>query len=359
MEKIKSIILFLLIFIIFNDTFVAGQIGLFSMRIIYALFLVFFSTDIINSIKNLRGIVNISIFSFLIFLILSSLIYLISVKNYPYENFYNMLIITSIFLVFSKYKNDYILKFVIFSVFFSSIYSIVRPDTISEWTFRKTGGTGDPNEFACHLIIGFILTWNHINNRILKLVLLTLFSFTIILSGSITGGLCFFLMVIYKIFSIFRKQINLKSIILTSFGVMISYFIVLRLDVLVLYLNRAFTNTNNLISRQKAWINGIALFRENWYTFLIGGGPNFFDQRNSLLVSSKMDTAIAAHSMYIEILADTGIIGFILIICPIMYILFKNLFNPKHDIFFVILFMSLSLSMTYEKYFWLIFAFIL
>ena len=44
---------------------------------------------------------------------------------------------------------------------------------------------------------------------------------------------------------------------------MISYFIVLRLDVLVLYLNRAFTNTNNLISRQKAWINGIALFREN------------------------------------------------------------------------------------------------
>ena len=25
-----------------------------------------------------------------------------------------------------------------------------------------------------------------------------------------------------------------------------------------------------------------ALFRENWYTFLIGGGPNFFDQRNSL-----------------------------------------------------------------------------
>ena len=200
MEKIKSIILFLLIFIIFNDTFVAGQIGLFSMRIIYALFLVFFSTDIINSIKNLRGIVNISIFSFLIFLILSSLIYLISVKNYPYENFYNMLIITSIFLVFSKYKNDYILKSVIFSVFFSSIYSIVRPDTISEWTFRKTGGTGDPNEFACHLIIGFILTWNHINNRILKLVLLTLFSFTIILSGSITGGLCFFLMVIYKIF---------------------------------------------------------------------------------------------------------------------------------------------------------------
>ncbi|MAZ68243.1 MAG: hypothetical protein CMG49_02510, partial [Candidatus Marinimicrobia bacterium] len=256
-------------------------------------------------------------------------------------------------------KNDYILKSVIFSVFFSSIYSIVRPDTISEWTFRKTGGTGDPNEFACHLIIGFILTWNHINNRILKLVLLTLFSFTIILSGSITGGLCFFLMVIYKIFSIFRKQINLKSIILTSFGIMISYFIVLRLDVLALYLNRAFTNTNNLISRQKAWINGIALFRENWYTFLIGGGPNFFDQRNSLLVSSKMDTAIAAHSMYIEILADTGIIGFILIICPIIYILFKNLFNPKYDIFFVMLFMSLSLSMTYEKYFWLIFAFIL
>ena len=56
---------------------------------------------------------------------------------------------------------------------------------------------------------------------------------------------------------------------------MISYFFVLRLDVLALYLNRAFTNVNNLVSRQKAWINGIALFRENWYTFLIGGGPNF------------------------------------------------------------------------------------
>ena len=164
----------------------------FLMRIIYALFLVFFSTDIINGIKNLRGIINISIFSFLIFLILSSLIYLISVKNYPYENFYNMLIITSIFLVFYKNENDYILKFVIFSVLFSSLYSIVRPDTISEWTFRKTGGTGDPNEFACHLILGFILTWNHINNRSLKVVLFTLFSFTSILSVSITGGLCFF-----------------------------------------------------------------------------------------------------------------------------------------------------------------------
>ena len=67
---------------------------------------------------------------------------------------------------------------------------------------------------------------------------------------------------------------------------------------------------------------------------LIGGGPNFFDQRNSLLVI-KADTVIVAHSMYIEILVDTGIIGFILIICPIIYIISRNLFNPKYDIFFI------------------------
>ena len=359
MEKIKSIILFLLIFIIFNDTFIAGQIGLFSMRIIYALFLIFFLNDMINGLKNLSGLVNISIFSFLILLIITSIIYTVSVANYPYENLYNMIIITAIFLVFYQYDNYNIRKSILLAVIFSSIYSLVRPDTISEWTFRKTGGTGDPNEFACHVILASVITWNYINNHFLKYILTAFFIFIIILSGSITGGLCYFFIICYKIISHIKAKISFKSLSLIIIGMISLYSFIIRIDLFNLYILRALNNSNNFISRQNAWINGISLFRENWYTFLIGGGPNFFDQRNSLLVSSKMDTAIAAHSMYIEILADTGIIGFILLICPIIYIISRNLFNPKYDIFFIMLFMSLSLSMTYEKYFWLIFALVL
>ena len=76
-------------------------------------------------------------------------------------------------------------------------------------------------------------------------------------------------------------------------------------------------------------------------------------------MSSNEDTAIAAHSMYIEILADTGIVGIILILFPILFLFFKNLFNQKYDMLFAMLFMSLAISMTYEKYFWLILSLIL
>ena len=359
MEKVKSLILFLLIFIIFNDTFVASQIGLALMRLIYALFIIFFSNDILNGIKNLNNFIKISIFSFLILLIITSLIYVISVENYPYENLFNMVIITSIFLAFINNDHAKIRKFIIFSVIFSSIYAIIRPDTISEWTFRKTGGTGDPNEFACHLILGSVLAWNYFKNKILKLVLLFVFSFSIILSGSITGGLCFFFIICYKIISHFRSKISLKSLSLSILALIGFYFLIIRIDLFDMYISRALNNSNNFISRQNAWINGISLFKEDLFTFFLGGGPNFFDQRNSLLVTTKFDTAIAAHSMYIEVLADTGIIGIILMIFPIFHIIIKNLFNPKYDIFFVMLFMSLSLSMTYEKYFWLVIALIL
>jgi hypothetical protein len=359
MEKIKSFILFLLIFIIFNDTFIANLIGLVPMRFIYAIFLILFSVDALNGLKKLKGLVNISIFSFLILLIISSLIYFLSVGNYPYENIYNMIIITSIMLSLYHRDDDEIRKYILYTVIFSAIYAVIRPDTISEWTFRKTGGTGDPNEFACHLILGSIITWNYIKNKILKSGILLFFIFTLILSGSITGGLCYVLLLIYKLISHLKKTNNVKSLVVILIGLLSLYAFIIRLDLLGLYINRALNNTNNFISRQNAWINGISLFREDWYTFLIGGGPNFFDQRNSLMVSSNDDTALAAHSMYIEILADTGLIGIILLLLPIIYIAFKNIFNPKYDIFFAMLFMSLSLSMSYEKYFWLVIALIL
>ena len=359
MDKIKSIILFLLIIIIFNDTFISSVFGLTLMRGVYGLFLIIFSLDIINNFRNLKGLVKISILSFILLLIISSFIHFISIPIYPYENIYNMIIIGGILLAINKNNDIEIKRYILFAIILSCIYAILRQDTLTEWTFRKTGGTGDPNEFACHIILASIITWNHIKNKFLKLSLIFLFIFSLIVSGSVTGGLCYILMIIYKVISSFKDRFNLKSLSI-FFGLnIICYSALIRLDILNLYLNRALNNTSNFISRQNAWINGFELFRENWYTFFIGGGPNYFDQRNSLLVSSNDDTALAAHSMYIEIMADTGIIGIVLILFPISFLVFKNIFNPKFDMFFAMLFMSLALSMTYEKYFWLILALIL
>ena len=359
MEKLKSLILFLLVFIIFNDTLVAEYFGLFFIRIIYALFLLFFSIDIINNLRSLRGLTKICIFSFVVLLITSSFIHFFSISDYPYENIYNMIIIAGIVLAINNDKENQIVKYILISVLFSTIYAVLRPDTISEWTFRKTGGTGDPNEFACHLILASIIAWNYIENKVIKSFILLFFIFATILSGSVTGGLIYILIIFYKIISNLKNKFSLKSLII-SFSVIISaYLFIIRIDLLGLYINRALNNSMNFISRQNAWTNGLYLFRENWYTFLIGGGPNYFDQRNSLIVSSNEDIALAAHNMYIEILADTGLIGMILFLCPVGYLIFKNIFNRKYDMFFAMLFMSLALSMSYEKYFWLVIALIL
>ena len=359
MDKIKSIVLFLLIIIIFNDTLVSSILSLTLMRSIYALFLIIFSLDIINNFRSLKGLVKISILSFILLLVISSFVHFISIPSYPYENIYNMIIIGGILLAISQNNNNEIKRYMLFSIVLSCIYAILREDTLTEWTFRKTGGTGDPNEFACHIILGSIIAWNYIKNKILKLFLIFLFIFSLIISGSVTGGLCYVLMVIYKVVSVFKNKFNVKSLSV-FFGLnIVIYTVLIRLDILNLYLDRALNNTSNFISRQNAWYNGLQLFRENWYTFFIGGGPNYFDQRNSLLVSSNDDTAIAAHSMYIEIMADTGIIGILLFLFPVSFLVFKNIFNPKYDMFFAMLFMSLALSMTYEKYFWLILALIL
>ena len=58
MDKIKSIVLFLLIIIIFNDTLVSSILSLTLMRSIYALFLIIFSLDIINNFRSLKGLVK-------------------------------------------------------------------------------------------------------------------------------------------------------------------------------------------------------------------------------------------------------------------------------------------------------------
>ena len=140
MDKIKSIVLFFLTIIIFNDTLISSTFSLTLMRSIYALFLIIFSLDIINNFRSLKGLVKISILSFILLLIISSFVHFISIPLYPYENIYNMIIIGAILLAISQNNNNEIKRYMLFSIVLSCIYAISREDTLTEWTFRKTGG---------------------------------------------------------------------------------------------------------------------------------------------------------------------------------------------------------------------------
>lgn len=362
---LSSLFCFIYIFSLFNDNFVVDYFNPTILKSIFVGFVIFNLNKIISNIKYFSNIHKIFYF-FLLSLFIVTLINSVE-QNYSYDfllnNFMLLLSILIIFTFFSQREIKSTLIFIWISISISVIICYFNKP-ISEWTFRTTGGTGDPNEFATHLLIYLFLSiylYRTYNKKFYLFIGLPFFLYGILMASSKSSFLVFGFLVILFLLLKLKNTLNFKTIILLSiliFG--LTYIDFGKFDLLLNAMNR-FESNNTANHRLDSWIAGLNLIHNH---FLTGIGMNEYANNIMKYSTIYLDPGSRApHNVYLAMIAENGIFIFILFIFFIFSIFRKNffyLFNSQY-IFIQFMFLSLflmafTLGIQYDKYTWLIIA---
>lgn len=266
-----------------------------------------------------------------------------------------------------KHPRVYMWAFVV-SALFSSYLCVTTTATISEFTLRKTGGTGDPNEFSVTVIIPLFFLLGHyfkisgFPKKVLTLLAVFFFVIGLITAGSksamltfLAGFFCFIVYALYAMKGMIRKGLVLFSIMIlcgASAYIITTYYA----ETYTFVLNR-FQEHGTADLRMASWKNGWELFMQ--YPFLGAGIGNYANM--TMQFSHLAEGANAAHNMYVQSLAETGIFGFLCYLwClfAVLYRQYKTRYLPAEIIlaYIPLLVMGGTLSLFYEKYAWVMIA---
>ncbi|MFQ6793943.1 MAG: O-antigen ligase family protein [Thomasclavelia sp.] len=170
---------------------------------------------------------------------------------------------------------------------------------------------------AVILAVGILIQYIDIiyikKNIIKKIICIIALYFSIILTGKRSFILIvpFLMLVLYFIYNYNSNRISLSTIVISM---IILFFLFWKLDdILSTVINILGKNTTNgieLSSRERFWELGLNMFKSNP---IIGQGINsydiFFNQSGIRNIQYEF---AGAHNSYIQLLAETGIIGFLL-----------------------------------------------
>jgi O-antigen ligase len=127
-------------------------------------------------------------------------------------------------------------------------------------------------------------------------------------------------------------------------------------DLFFLFVDR-FDSSYTAELRLDNWIKGFELFKDNW---LFGLGVDNYNPTMENTFIEIDEGSTAAHNMFLKALYELGIFGFIPFILIFKKILYMMFSKQRHYIILLIcsplLIMGLSLSLTFEKYLWLVIA---
>ena len=368
-KYIKDFLLFLLIFSFFNDNFIVEVAGANSLKIIFSLFFIVHLPEIIK--MTFKPNPHIVIKSFFIFIALMSVVMLTTLildnQVVLIDGIINFLSIFVVFIYFSYYGNlEKILYFLWVAIVASAIISLFN-DPLSEYTFRTSGGTADPNRFAMHLLIASAATvYLYIKNRSLLFLIptLMLFSYAILYAGSKTSVLVMLTIGLYiivaKFGSVLKKIFSFKGII----ALLILIVIASQLDFTE---NRAVTGMQERAKQQTAeyrfasWRAGVGIIRDH---FLVGVGQDNYEKYTRKYAKVYMDDgSLSPHNILVKLLAETGIFVFLAFI-SFLFLLFKSkYFEIRNSDYFwisiipvIAVMTGLTLNFIYQQHFWFTFA---
>lgn len=368
LSYLSDFFILLFVFSILNDNFTVDHFGEISLKILFLLFFVFYFPSMLHNLKTMTSSQDKLFFAF--FLTNLFVFLLINIIN-PINDFMlpSMLLLASFAIVvyFSRSSLQKTLYFIWISMMLSVIICYYN-QPLSEWSFRKSGGTGDPNEFATQLLaflFAAFYLYTHNKSKIFLTLSIIFFTYGIFRAGSMSS---FLVLGVVIIFSLTRMTI-------TNPKLLINYKVFLGLCVLIglsTQLNISkFEAINNMLNRTKdtqtakfrmhSWLAGLHMIEDN---IIIGVGVNQFANNThkyeeSFLARSRPE----AHNVYIKLLAESGIIVFTLFVFFILSLIsshFKKLFYSSDwlllSILISTLLMGMTLSLTYDKYFWLFIA---
>ncbi len=363
---LRNVALFLLIFGVINDDFVVDRVaGENALKAIFGFFMLMYAKDILLAFTKPKNLTM--KFFYLFFFALSVIAFVDVILGYLtlIKAIFVLLPIIVVFL-FTSYTESFekLLYFIWASVVFSAILAVFS-DPLTPWTFRKTGGTGDPNEFAAHLLAAMAITvYLYLKNRNIFFLLGTmpLFFYTLLYAGSkssfLTLGILTVWIILTKFFDFFKKLFSFKTLVLLLIaGVGLSIWNPSQITAVKGLQERA-KSAGTAKTRFVSWNAGVRMAQDN---ILTGVGMEQYEKHVKEYATDFIAKgSYAPHNFLIKVLGEGGFFPFItLILFLVVLFTYKYKEIAKTDYFWIyisalsVVFMGLTLSMSYEKYFWL------
>lgn len=368
----RGLVVFLFIFSIFNDNLLVDYFG---ENVLKGIFLVFILTNLRKLYQNVLNWKMLRyIIPFFVFLMLTYFIMLINFSGFErlFENSLLWISMLVIVIYFINYDLHEILYMVWISLLVSCMYAFVS-DPISQWTFRKTGGTGDPNEFAAQILAVlplsvylFSISKNLANKIIVITASIPVFFYSLFLAGSMSS----FLVLGFLLPVVLVRFLSLsftKGLIVIGLGLLMFIVSLLvfqekleNMEAVQNMLGRT-QETGTAQTRMNSWKAGINMFIDK--PFLGVGMREYAEYSPRYSKTFLSSDSVAPHNMFIEVLAESGVIVFIAFVVFLIDLMSKYFSEIRRSDYFW-LYMSLlsyvlmgfTLGITYNKFFWLAIA---
>jgi O-antigen ligase len=360
--------IFLLVFSFFNDNYIVDTFGPYTLKFLLVAFSLLYLKRIwINS--QTMPLLSDKLF-FIFFLSLNAIFLIGSLFDQPDNLVTNGLLLFSILIIviyFRHYPMSKLLYFIWASMMISVVICYFN-DSISEWTFRKTGGTADPNEFAAQLLVFLFASFYlySINkSRVFLGISLLFFLYGLFYAGSMSSFLVLGIIAAFYAISQFRiiikNLLNYKGFIFAvAFLSIFAWVDFAKIEAVSNMLGRT-EQTGTANTRLNSWIAGFHMIEENP---ILGVGVNNYAENTRKYSEVYLnDDAIAPHNLFVKIAAESGVIVFVLLIVFLGILFLKNFKSIFHSTYlpiwlmaFSVTLMGLSLGITFSKYFWLVIA---
>jgi O-antigen ligase len=211
---------------------------------------------------------------------------------------------------------------------------------ISEWTFRKTGGTGDPNEFASQVISFLFISIYlfHKNKNVFFIIISVIaFLYSILFAASMSSFIALGAMAVFVLLRFFSLSF-VKSLVISSLAIIVVIMSLVifqdkleSMPIVNNILGRT-ENTKTADTRFNSWSAGLRMIADKP---LLGVGMHQygrFSPKYSRVYLSE--DSVAPHNLFLEIIAESGAIVFFSFMFFLFILLSKYFSTIVHSDYF-------------------------
>ena len=369
---IKNFALFLFIFVAFNDTLAEDYAGGFVIKGAFGLFVLTHAMELYEMFFKAKNMVVKNFFFFILTITTVTILtyifksHLMHITDMLQVSALRIIVFVVIFTYVTYTKEFTKLLYMIWITMMISSTIAFFSDPYEQYTFRRVGGTGNPNDFAAQILpIMFISVYLFKKNKswIFLGTSLLLFLYTLIYAGSKSSFLILAVMLLF-IFIIRFKQIigflgttkGIGSLIL-FISLIVSAGVYLQQDEAVKGIQERSKKTGTMQQRFIIWNAGAEMIRDNF--FLGVGFAEFPKVSGSYIKDYLPPEALPSHNNFIKVFAENGVftfLAFMALIISLFTARAREIFNSDYFWIYVAslsaVLMGLTIPSLHHKDFW-------
>ncbi len=324
MKLLKDLVLFIFVFVSFNDMIATEYLGNASIKVAFGLFLITHIGELYEMfleyktrvVKLFLAFISItSIITIITYFVKLNLIYITDMPIVASMRILSFLVI----FIYITYTKEFkkLLYMLWISMIISSIIAFFS-DPYEQGTFRTVGGTENPNNFASQVMMAIFITvylFKQNHSKIFLFSSILFFLYTMVYAGSKSAflvlSILLFVLFIVKFKTILAYFANLRGILIVLSFVMISSGIVeyMKHDSAVKGMQERAKHSGTMQQRFIIWRAGGEIIRDN---FFLGVGFGQFPKVSGGYIKNYLPPeALPAHNNFIKIFAECGVLSFV------------------------------------------------